>query len=51
VVFVQASEIERVVEAAESIMAREEAMAQALCEGQPISHVMGASYEHMLKRT
>jgi 4-hydroxy-4-methyl-2-oxoglutarate aldolase len=50
VVFVQASEIERVVEAAESIMAREEAMAQALREGQPISQVMGANYEHMLKR-
>jgi regulator of RNase E activity RraA len=51
VVFVQASEIERVVEAAESIIAREEAMAQALREGQPISQVMGANYEHMLKRT
>jgi 4-hydroxy-4-methyl-2-oxoglutarate aldolase len=51
VVFVQASEIERVVEAAESIMAREEAMAQALREGKPISQVMGANYEHMLKRT
>ena len=50
VVFVQAAEIERVVEAAESIMAREEAMAQALREGQPISQVMGANYEHMLKR-
>ncbi len=51
VVFIQASEIERVVEAAELIMAREEAMAQALREGQPISQVMGANYEHMLKRT
>jgi 4-hydroxy-4-methyl-2-oxoglutarate aldolase len=49
VVFVQASEIERVVETAESIMAREEAMAQALREGKPISQVMGANYEHMLK--
>ena len=49
VVFVQASEIERVVEAAESIMAREDAMARALREGKPISQVMGANYEQMLK--
>jgi regulator of RNase E activity RraA len=49
VVFVQAAEIERVVATAESIMAREEAMAQALREGKPISQVMGANYEHMLK--
>jgi regulator of RNase E activity RraA len=49
VVFVQAAEIERVVATAEAIMAREEAMAQALREGKPISQVMGANYEHMLK--
>jgi regulator of RNase E activity RraA len=49
VVFVQAADIERVVATAESIMAREEAMAQALREGKPISQVMGANYEHMLK--
>ena len=49
VVFVAASEIERVLETAEAIMAREEAMAQALREGIPISQVMGANYEHMLK--
>jgi len=49
VVFVRAAEIERVVATAESIMAREEAMAQALREGKPISQVMGANYEHMLK--
>jgi len=49
VVFVPAVEIGRVLEAAEHIMAREEAMAQAIREGQPISRVMGASYEHMLK--
>ncbi len=49
VVFVQAADIERVVTTAESIMAREDAMAQALREGKPISQVMGASYEHMLK--
>lgn len=49
VVFVQAADIERVVATAESIMAREDAMAQALREGKPISQVMGANYEHMLK--
>jgi regulator of RNase E activity RraA len=50
VVFIAASEIERVLETAEQIMAREEAMAQAVREGNPISQVMGASYEHMLKK-
>lgn len=50
VVFVAQSEIARVLETAEAIMAREEAMAQALGEGTPIGQVMGASYETMLKR-
>jgi len=50
VVFVAAKEIERVLEAAEQIMAREEAMAQAIGDGTPISQVMGANYEHMLKK-
>ena len=50
VVFVVQSEIERVLETAEGIAAREEAMAQALREGTPISKVMGANYETMLKR-
>lgn len=50
VVFISASEIDRALEAAEAIWAREEAMAQALREGKPISQVMGANYEHMLKR-
>jgi len=51
VVFVQAAEIERVLETAEAIMAREEAMAQRLRNGDPIGQVMGANYEHMLKKT
>ena len=51
VVFVANSEIERVLEAAEAIVTREEAMAQALREGHPISQVMGAGYEHMLKKS
>ena len=50
VVFIVASEIARVLDAAEAIAAREEAMAQALREGVPISQVMGASYETMLKK-
>jgi len=50
VVFVSQSEISRVLETAEAIVAREEAMAQALREGTPISKVMGANYETMLKK-
>jgi 4-hydroxy-4-methyl-2-oxoglutarate aldolase len=50
VVFIQASEIERVLETAESIMAREDAMASDLRDGKPISQVMGTNYEHMLKK-
>ena len=50
VAFIAQAEIARVVEAAEAIVARENAMAQALREGKPISQVMGASYEHMLKK-
>jgi 4-hydroxy-4-methyl-2-oxoglutarate aldolase len=50
VVFIAQSEIVRVLETAEAIAAREEAMAQALREGNPISNVMGANYETMLKR-
>jgi 4-hydroxy-4-methyl-2-oxoglutarate aldolase len=50
VVFVAETDIARVLEAAEAIVQREEAMAAALREGKPISQVMGASYEHMLKK-
>jgi 4-hydroxy-4-methyl-2-oxoglutarate aldolase len=49
-VFVAQADIERVLEAAEAIVAREDAIAQALREGKPISQVMGANYEHMLKK-
>ena len=49
VAFVARVEILRVLETAESIMQKEEAMAAAIREGRPISQVMGASYEHMLK--
>jgi 4-hydroxy-4-methyl-2-oxoglutarate aldolase len=49
VIFISAENIERVLAAAESIFAREAAMAQALREGKPITEVMGANYEDMLK--
>jgi regulator of RNase E activity RraA len=49
VVFIAQADIERVLEAAEMIWQRESLMAQALREGTPISQVMGANYEHMLK--
>ena len=49
VVFIAAENIERVLATAENIFAREAAMAQALREGKPITEVMGANYENMLK--
>jgi regulator of RNase E activity RraA len=49
VVFVAAADIERVLDAAETIAGREAAMAKALLAGQPIGQVMGADYEHMLR--
>jgi 4-hydroxy-4-methyl-2-oxoglutarate aldolase len=49
VAFIKPEDIARVLEAAESIAAREAAMAQALRAGHPITEVMGANYEHMLK--
>jgi 4-hydroxy-4-methyl-2-oxoglutarate aldolase len=50
VVFVSADNIEGVLAAAEDIAAREVRMAEALYAGQPITEVMGASYENMLRR-
>ncbi len=49
VAFVPAADIERVLDAAESIAGREAAMAKALLEGRLIHEVMGADYEHMLR--
>jgi 4-hydroxy-4-methyl-2-oxoglutarate aldolase len=49
VVFIAAENIERVLAVAEEISAREAAMAQALREGKPITEVMGANYENMLR--
>ena len=49
VAFIKPEHIEQVLEAAESLATREVAMAQALRAGRPITEVMGANYEHMLK--
>jgi 4-hydroxy-4-methyl-2-oxoglutarate aldolase len=50
VVFVAQNEIGRVLETAELIARRETAMVEALEQGQRMSEVMGASYEHLLER-
>ena len=50
VVFVRQGDIERVLETAEAVAKRERAMVDSLLEGTPISRVMGASYESMLKQ-
>jgi 4-hydroxy-4-methyl-2-oxoglutarate aldolase len=49
VVFIAAAEIGRVLDAAEAIAAKEDAMAKAVRAGEPIAMVMGGLYEHMLK--
>jgi 4-hydroxy-4-methyl-2-oxoglutarate aldolase len=49
VVFIPAADLERVVGEAEQIVARELAMGKAAKEGKPMSQVMGANYEQMLK--
>jgi regulator of RNase E activity RraA len=50
VAFIRAPDAARVIATAEEIAAREAAMAAALDEGKPITEVMGANYEHMLRR-
>src|SRR5688572_11310985 len=50
VVFIARSELVRVLETAEAVAARERAMVAALRDGAPISAVMGAGYETMLKK-
>ncbi|HUG24451.1 RraA family protein [Piscinibacter sp.] len=49
VIFIAKRDIERVLDAAEQIVAKEAAMAKAILAGTPIGQVMGGSYEHMLK--
>jgi len=50
VVFVCAADIEKVLDAADAVVARERAMVAALREGTPVTQVMGINYETMLKR-
>jgi regulator of RNase E activity RraA len=50
VVFVPAQDIDRVLDAAEAIAAREAGMADALKSGTPITQVMGKNYETMLRK-
>ena len=49
VIFIAAVDIDRVLEVAESIAAREANMAKAILAGVPISKVMGGDYEMMLR--
>ena len=49
VAFIPSADVDRVLEAAEAIAGREAAMAKALLAGKPITEVMGADYEHMLR--
>lgn len=49
VIVIAAADIERVLDAAEAIVAKEAAMAKAILAGTPIGQVMGGAYEHMLK--
>lgn len=49
VIFLAAAQVERVLDAAEAIVAKEAAMAKAILAGTPIGQVMGGNYEHMLK--
>ena len=48
VIFIAAANIGRVLDAAETIVAKEAAMAKAILAGTPIGAVMGGNYEHML---
>lgn len=50
IAFISAADVERVLGAAEDIAAREAAMAKALLGGSSVADVMGANYEHMLKK-
>jgi 4-hydroxy-4-methyl-2-oxoglutarate aldolase len=50
VIFISSENIARVLDAAESIVAREDEMAKHIRAGQPIGSVMGGNYEHMLQR-
>jgi regulator of RNase E activity RraA len=50
VIVIAAADIARVLDAAETIAAKEAVMAKALLAGEPVSQVMAANYEHMLEK-
>ena len=50
VIVIAASRIEQVLDAAETIVAKEAAMAKAILAGTPIGEVMGGNYEQMLEQ-
>lgn len=49
VIFIGSQSIEAVLDVAETIVAKEAAMAKAILSGTPIGQVMGGNYESMLK--
>jgi len=51
IAFIASSKILDVLEAAERLARKEALMTKDILDGRPVSHVMGASYEHMLERT
>jgi len=50
VIFISLTDIERVLDTAEMIVAKEAVMAKAILSGTPIAKVMGGNYEQMLER-
>ena len=50
VAFIGAEDIERVLEAAEAVAAREAQMAKAIVAGTPLSRVLSGAYENMLRK-
>jgi regulator of RNase E activity RraA len=50
IVFIREADISRVLDTAEKIVEKEKLMAEAIRAGTPISKVMGADYESMLKK-
>jgi regulator of RNase E activity RraA len=50
VIFIAAADVDRTLDAAEQIAAREAQMAKAILSGLPMGEVMGGNYENMLKR-
>lgn len=50
VIVIAAADIAAVLDAAETIVAKEAAMAKAILSGTPIGEVMGGNYEHMLEQ-